>query len=627
MQGGDEGERKGEEQHASVAGSGVINTEFAHFLHYRFRYCAAEDPQGREEVMGEKEAGVALRQVREFVRVFGILLGDLGMCVRCCMRVTRINIRQLYCIEPEEDLLERIRNQCVQFIDAKCGGSSRGEGEREEIKKLARDMNMKEGKPVCFLCVGCLTMRDSFMRHLREDILNQGFALEHIPAYQIKIELPISVSVRGFSLFCHLREERKDIANSGFLSGIQTFNDFLDCIIDLKDAYKMMCDPEIRQELNVTYVKEANFSIVVRMEHAPSEGDHKFLLTLPDSGVRVQQKRRRGPEIKIANSTIEKGLQTVGYSVVKKHIFIPCRPPAEPCKMEVRCAHASMYVAGRYNKYSREMSQTPWVIDGVRKSATSVEELSCARIVTRVKGEPAMNGGVLGNEEKENPVESSAAVPGETCGGSKFSSSGREDFDVMMLGSGRPFVLEIVNPRVPYLSSEILGELQKEINKSTDKVQVRDLQVVSKADVTKNMKDVSFEKKKTYVAKIWTENPITEDIKKKIAEVKDLMVSQKTPIRVLHRRTQMYREKIIHWMKIIKSLNPHEHLLELCSSSGTYIKEFVHGDLGRTNPSLMDIMPALGECDISQLDVMHIHLDWPAQVDHGPAAAPMEYEL
>jgi len=30
---------------------------------------------------------------------------------------------------------------------------------------------------------------------------------------------------------------------------------------------------------------------------------------------------------------------------------------------------------------------------------------------------------------------------------SKFSSGGREDIDVRMLGKGRPFVIEIQNPR------------------------------------------------------------------------------------------------------------------------------------------------------------------------------------
>jgi len=39
---------------------------------------------------------------------------------------------------------------------------------------------------------------------------------------------------------------------------------------------------------------------------------------------------------------------------------------------------------GRYNKYSRHLSQTPWLINGQRKSATSVEELVCTRVAKKV---------------------------------------------------------------------------------------------------------------------------------------------------------------------------------------------------------------------------------------------------
>jgi len=35
------------------------------------------------------------------------------------------------------------------------------------------------------------------------------------------------------------------------------------------------------------------------------------------------------------------------------------------------------YILGRYNKYSRELSQTPWICDGKRKSESSVEEEIC----------------------------------------------------------------------------------------------------------------------------------------------------------------------------------------------------------------------------------------------------------
>lgn len=48
--------------------------------------------------------------------------------------------------------------------------------------------------------------------------------------------------------------------------------------------------------------------------------------------------------------------------------------------------------------------------------------------------------------------------------------------------------------------------------------------------------------------------------------------------------------------------------------SGTYVKELVHGEFGRTSPS---ICSTIGQwIDIVALDVMAIDLDWPAEVDN-----------
>ena len=45
--------------------------------------------------------------------------------------------------------------------------------------------------------------------------------------------------------------------------------------------------------------------------------------------------------------------------------------------------------------------------------------------------------------------------------GAKFHGAGREDIDVRMLGSGRTFVLEILEPKIRDLDLETL---QEEVN-------------------------------------------------------------------------------------------------------------------------------------------------------------------
>lgn len=60
-------------------------------------------------------------------------------------------------------------------------------------------------------------------------------------------------------------------------------------------------------------------------------------------------------------------------------------------------------------------------------------------------------------------------------------TAGREDANVRMLGTGRPFYLEIINPRTPRLTDEQYKEIEAEINANPvhkDNVQVRHLSFI-----------------------------------------------------------------------------------------------------------------------------------------------------
>jgi hypothetical protein len=49
----------------------------------------------------------------------------------------------------------------------------------------------------------------------------------------------------------------------------------------------------------------------------------------------------------------------------------------------------------------------------------------------------------------------------------------------------------------------------------------------------------------------------------------------------------------------------------LISRMDRYIKEFVHGDFGRTSPSLGSLLGTCGRVDILSLDVVEVGLEWP----------------
>lgn len=120
--------------------------------------------------------------------------------------------------------------------------------------------------------------------------------------------------------------------------------------------------------------------------------------------------------------------------------------------------------------------------------------------------------------------------------GCKFSSSGREDVDVRTLGMGRPFAVELLNPHRILFTQDQITKLQNVVNKSTDAIQIRDLQLVTKEQLSE-LKEGEEEKTKTYSALCVTldGSTISEEEISRINGMTELVLKQKTPLRVLHR--------------------------------------------------------------------------------------------
>ena len=256
---------------------------------------------------------------------------------------------------------------------------------------------------------------------------------------------------------------------------------------------------------------------------------------------------------------------------------------------EVNLVIRSLFIKGRYNKFVRGIPQTHWDCRTCRgkgcKSCnfsgkqyqTSVEELINPEFVTEAKAE-----------------------------GSKFHGAGREDIDVKMLGKGRPFVLELKNPKIRTLDLE---KIQKKINKrNKKKVKISELAFSSKEHV-KNLKFNAENTKKVYRALTSSVENITKEkfetlLHKLKIVFENQKIQQRTPNRVSHRRADKIREKKIFQIegKFIKP-KVFEFIVE--AQGGTYIKEIIHGDDGRTTPSFTEIFGSPIEC--KKLDVLKIY--------------------
>ena len=235
---------------------------------------------------------------------------------------------------------------------------------------------------------------------------------------------------------------------------------------------------------------------------------------------------------------------------------------------------APFYICGNYIKLDREIGQTQFSKNGVKLSLSSVDE------------------------ELKNFFKN---IFMNTIDDLIFSAGGREDRDVRMLGEGREFIYSIYNAKRHYSLDFV--KINEILNNSLKKVKVKNLRQCDKKAFEK-LKNTENEKIKIYDAIVWSKANIDNEICDKINKVENININQITPLRVLHKRVLKTREKVIFKLNIKEIINPHFMILEVRASAGTYIKEFIIGDLGRTFPSLCDIIG--NECDIIQLDVQDI---------------------
>jgi len=259
-------------------------------------------------------------------------------------------------------------------------------------------------------------------------------------------------------------------------------------------------------------------------------------------------------------------------------------------KFSVELILKSIFIYGKYNKFIRGIPQTHWFC----RKCTGTGCESC-----NYTGKQYL----LSIEDLISPefIKASKATD------SKFHGAGREDIDVKMLGSGRPFILELRNPKIRFLN---LDKIQKKVNKSNKKkIKIFDLRYSNKKEVIQLKKEAK-NTKKLYKAIIKSEIKLNEEeFNQKVILLKKAFenneIHQRTPSRVSHRRTDKVREKLIYKIEGIL-IKPDLYEFIIQTQGGTYIKELINGDMGRTVPSFSEIFKTPLKC--KQLDVLEIYV-------------------
>jgi tRNA pseudouridine synthase 10 len=248
-------------------------------------------------------------------------------------------------------------------------------------------------------------------------------------------------------------------------------------------------------------------------------------------------------------------------------------------RADARARAAPVYLFGRYIKLSRKHCQSRW---------------HCSEC--RGKGCPLCGGSGRNYPSVEDEL-ASAVVPAFGAEECTLHACGREDVDVRCLGAGRPFVLEIKKPAKREVDTTLL-EKKLQGNPS---VRAAGLRIV-KPHFLDAVCNSHFDKE--YDALVSADRPLgLGDIA--IAEsLSGKVIFQQTPRRVLARRTDMERRRSVSGISA-RAERGGRLRLRIFAEAGTYIKELINSDAGRTRPSVSEILGC--RCACEELDVVAIH--------------------
>ncbi len=229
-----------------------------------------------------------------------------------------------------------------------------------------------------------------------------------------------------------------------------------------------------------------------------------------------------------------------------------------------------IFIKGYYKKLEKNIPQTPWYCRycwgrGCEKCNYTGREYPYS--VSELVGEPALK------------LFEALSY--------KFHGAGREDVDARMLGTGRPFVLELKHPRKRFIDLSLLEKLINE--NAANKIEVSGLAYSSRKEL-RLLKSLSPISSKTYEAIVEFDGEIDEEKLREVEEkFRDVVIEQRTPRRVLRRRADKIRMKKLYYVEAEKT-GDRTAKFRIKAQGGLYIKELIDGDEGRTNPNIAETL-------------------------------------
>jgi tRNA pseudouridine synthase 10 len=255
---------------------------------------------------------------------------------------------------------------------------------------------------------------------------------------------------------------------------------------------------------------------------------------------------------------------------------------------EIELQVNSAFVYGRYRKLERDIPQTKWPCRDCNGTGIDRDE-KCS----------GCDG--TGYRYDESVEQLTAPVVEEAMDGSDatFHGAGREDVDALMRGTGRPFVIEVKEPRSRNVDPD---ELEAEINEFADgKAEVERLRLATH-EMVERVKE--HDASKTYEMAVTFDEPVDQAaFDAALEELRGATIYQDTPQRVSHRRAAKTRTREVYDIEG-ELEDDRTATLTVHGEGGLYVKELVSSDEGRTEPSLAGVL-GVG-ATVTALDVLSV---------------------
>ncbi|MEN6443726.1 MAG: tRNA pseudouridine(54/55) synthase Pus10 [Methanoregula sp.] len=242
----------------------------------------------------------------------------------------------------------------------------------------------------------------------------------------------------------------------------------------------------------------------------------------------------------------------------------------------------SVFFYGRYCKFERGIPQTHWNCRTCKGAGCEKCNFTGKQYLDSV--EELIGRPVIEAFAAENAV---------------LHGAGREDIDARMIGTGRPFILEVVAPKKRGMD---LSALEEAINRGADgRISVSIMRWSERTEV-ETLKSSKAHKK--YRILVEVEGALSaEELANALKALKGVTIQQRTPERVAHRRADKIRERTVLDIEFIEEQDG-RFVVEVLGEAGLYIKELISGDQGRTHPSLAEILNR--SAHVTSLDVVEV---------------------